>query len=74
MKSLWIQGVNVMATDKKVFTLRMQPETYEKVRYMAFMERRSIAMEIENILLEYAKSYEAEHGSIPLPEDLSQES
>lgn len=63
-----------MATDKKVFTLRMQPETYEKVRYMAFMERRSIAMEIENILLEYAKSYEAEHGSIPLPEDLSQES
>lgn len=56
-----------MATDKRVFTMRMQPETYEKVRYMAFMERRSIAMEIENIILEYAERYEKEHGSIPIP-------
>ena len=51
-----------MATDKKVFTLRMQPETYEKVRYLAFVERRSIAMEIEHILNVYINLYESDHG------------
>lgn len=61
-----------MATDKRVFTMRMQQDTYEKVRYMAFMERRSIAMEIEHIILEYAEKYEAKHGPIQLPE-LSEE-
>ena len=56
-----------MATDKKVFTMRMQEDTYEKVRYMAFMERRSIALEIEHIILEYAKDFEGKNGPIPLP-------
>lgn len=58
-----------MATDKKVFTMRMQEETYEKVRYMAFKERRSIAMEIEHIILEYAEKFEKENGSIPTNEN-----
>lgn len=54
-----------MATDKRQFTLRMQNETYERVRYLAFIERRSIAMEIEHIINEYADAYEDEHGAIP---------
>lgn len=57
-----------MATDKRQFTLRMSDDTYEKVRYMAFMERRSIAMEIEHIILKYAEQYEQKHGPIQLPE------
>lgn len=55
-----------MATDKRQFTLRIQDETYEKVRYLAFLERRSIAMEIEHIVLEYIKKHEDQHGEIPV--------
>lgn len=55
-----------MATDKRQFTLRMQDETYEKVRYLAYVDRRSIAMEIEHIINQYASQYEAEHGPIPI--------
>ena len=58
-----------MSTDKRQFTLRMQDETYEKVRYLAFLERRSIAMEIEHIVLEYIKNHEERHGEIKI-EDL----
>ena len=55
-----------MGTDKRQFTLRMQDETYERVRYLAYVERRSIAMEIEHIIQQYADAYEQEHGPIPL--------
>ena len=60
-----------MATDKRQFTLRMQDETYEKIRYLAFVERRSIAMEVETALLAYIERYEQEHGPIQVP-DLSE--
>ena len=46
-----------MATDKRQFTLRMQEETYEKIRYLAFVDRRSIAMEIKHIINTYANEY-----------------
>ncbi len=55
-----------MSTDKRQFTLRMQDETYEKVRYLAFLERRSIAMEIEHIVLEYIAKHEEKHGPIKI--------
>lgn len=61
-----------MATDKRQFTLRIQDETYEKVRYLAYVERRSIAMEIEHILLKYIADYENENGSITPPASLSE--
>lgn len=60
-----------MATDKRQFTLRIQDETYEKMRYLAFVERRSIAMEIETAMLAYISAYEEQHGVIQLP-DLSE--
>ena len=48
-----------MATDKRQFTLRVQDETYEKIRYLAYVERRSIAMEIEHAMLDYIARYES---------------
>lgn len=62
-----------MATDKRQFTMRMQEDTYEKVRYMAFAERRSIAMEIESIILKYVDEFEAKHGPIPIPEPFQED-
>lgn len=53
-----------MATDKRQFTLRIQEETYEKMRYLAFKERRSIAMEIETAMLAYIAEYEKANGPI----------
>ena len=57
-----------MATDKRQFTLRVQDETYEKIRYLAYVERRSIAMEIEHAMLDYIARYEEQHGVIVLPQ------
>lgn len=56
-----------MATNKRQFTLRVQEETYEKMRYLAYVERRSIAMEIETALLAYISTYEKVHGAIRFP-------
>jgi hypothetical protein len=53
-----------MATDKRQFTLRLQDDIFEKIRYLAFVDRRSIAMEMEHILLEYIASYEERCGKI----------
>lgn len=53
-----------MATDKRQFTLRIQDETFEKMRYLAYIEHRSIAMEIETAMLAYIANYEKEHGVI----------
>ncbi len=57
-----------MATDKRQFTLRIQDDTYEKMRFLAYVERRSIAMEIETAMLAYIANYENQHGPIQLPE------
>lgn len=61
-----------MATDKRQFTLRIQDDTYEKMRFLAYAERRSIAMEIETAMLAYIANYEKHHGPIQLP-DTSEE-
>ncbi len=58
-----------MATDKRQFTLRIQDETYEKMRFLAYVERRSIAMEIETAMLAYISKYEEEHGIIQIPSE-----
>lgn len=54
-----------MATDKRQFTLRIQDDTYEKMRYLAYVEHRSVSMEIETAMLAYISAYESEHGPIP---------
>lgn len=60
-------GGIIMSTNKRQFTLRFDDETYERARYLAYMERRSISMEIEHMINSYADNYEKEHGPIPLP-------
>lgn len=57
-----------MAIDKRQFTLRVQDSTYEKIRFLAYVERRSIAMEIETAMLAYIADYEKKNGPIQLPE------
>lgn len=56
-----------MATDKRQFTLRVQPESFEKLKYISDMEHRSISMEVEHIVLSYISEYEKINGEILLP-------
>lgn len=55
-----------MATDKRPTMLRLPEETYEKVRYLAYKERRSINMQIEQAIETYIAAYEAQYGPIPI--------
>ncbi len=61
-----------MAIERKVSTLRLPPELYAKVQFLAYKEQRSFAKEIEHIVYKYAEEYESKNGSIPLP-DLSKD-
>lgn len=56
-----------MASGKRSTTLRLPEEIYEKIRYLAFIERRSVNMQIEYILSEYISGYERQYGVIKLP-------
>lgn len=59
-----------MATDKRPTMLRLPEELYEKVRYLAYLEHRSMNMEIEYALQSYVQQFEHDHGPIELPETL----
>ena len=41
---------NKMATNKRVFTMRMQPENFNKIRVIAAINKRSVAMQIEYLI------------------------
>lgn len=53
-----------MATNKRVFTLRMEDEIFDKIGILASLQHRSMTNYIEYILLEYLRNYEKEHGAI----------
>jgi hypothetical protein len=42
-----------MTTDKRQFTLRLDEETFEKIKKIAEKNKRSITMQIEFILEQY---------------------
>ena len=52
------------ATNKRQFTMRMQPENYDKIKVIAALNKRSIAAQIEYLLEQCINGYEAEHGAI----------
>lgn len=58
-----------MATDKRAFTMRMQPENFEKIKYIADINKRSIAMQIEFLIENCIADYEEQNGEIKLIND-----
>lgn len=56
-----------MATDKRPTMLRLPEPLYEKVRYLAYVEHRSVNMQIEHALELYIADYESKHGPISIP-------
>lgn len=57
-----------MATDKRQFTLRLSEENFEKIKYIASVNKRSIAMQIEFLIEQHIKQWEQEHGEIKINE------
>lgn len=53
-----------MATDKRVFTMRMQSENFEKIKKIAEFNKRSIAMQIEFLVETCISEFENTHGRI----------
>lgn len=62
-----------MATDKRPTMLRLPETLYEKVRYLAYIEHRSVNMQIEHALNVYIAEYESKNGAIQLPEPSEEE-
>jgi len=53
-----------MATNKRVFTLRLSDEVFDKIGILATNEHRSMTNYIEYILMRHLEEVEREHGVI----------
>ncbi|MGX4587898.1 Arc family DNA-binding protein [Paenibacillus chitinolyticus] len=53
-----------MSTNKRVFTLRLEEENFEKIKYIAERNKRSIAMQIEYLIEQYVEEFEKKNGEI----------
>ena len=53
-----------MATNKKVFTLRLSDEVFDKIGILATSEHRSLTNYIEYVLIQHLEKVEKECGII----------
>ena len=53
-----------MATTKRVFTLRLTDDVFDKIGALAASEHRSMTNYIEYVLIKHLKQIEQEHGVI----------
>jgi hypothetical protein len=53
-----------MATNKRVFTLRLEDEVFDKIGALATAEHRSMTNYIEYVLLKHIAEVERERGEI----------
>ena len=55
-----------MATNKRVFTLRLSDEVFDKIGVLATNDHRSMTNYIEYILMQHLEQMEKEHGTIEI--------
>ena len=53
-----------MATNKRVFTLRLEDEVFDKIGMLATQEHRSVTNYIEYVLLKHIEEVEKEKGIV----------
>lgn len=60
-----------MSTEKRQFTMRMQPKNFDKIKVIAAMNKRSMAMQIEYLIEEAIAKHERAYGEIKVfPDDM----
>lgn len=52
--------------DKQAFTVRLPKQDFDKIKAIADIDKRTLAMQIEFIVSRFIKNYENEHGAIPM--------
>lgn len=57
-----------MATNKRVFTLRLSDEVFDKIGVLATNEHRSLTNYIEYVLIKHLEEVEKEQGEIKTEE------
>jgi len=62
-----------MATNKRVFTLRLENDTFDKIGILATHEHRSMTNYIEHLLLTHISKIEREFGPIKLQDTSGQD-
>ena len=55
--------------NRKVFTLRLEDEVFDKIGILATREHRSVTNYIEFVLLKHIAEVEAAEGKIPTSKD-----
>lgn len=65
------KGDREMATNKRVFTLRLEDEVFDKIGVLATGEHRSLTNYIEYVLLQHIAQVEREKGPIITPDEKS---
>lgn len=58
-----------MPTNKKVFTLRLSDEVFDKIGALASQEHRSMTNYIEYVLLQHLEGIEKERGEIEVEKE-----
>lgn len=57
-----------MATNKRVFTLRLEDEVFDKIGTLATTQHRSMTNYIEYVLLKHIRDIEQEQGAAIQPQ------
>ena len=57
-----------MATQKRQVFIRVQPETYEKLKIISDKNHRSVSNQLEWLMLQFISNYETQNGQISLGE------
>ena len=55
-----------MATNKKQVLIRVQPDTYEKLKFISDKNHRSVSNQLEWLMLQFISDYESTNGQISL--------
>lgn len=55
----------------KAYTLRIDNELMEKLKVCCASEDRTVNKQIERLVKEYVRNYEAEHGSITIQKTIN---
>ena len=62
-----------MATTKRVFTLRLTDDVFDKIGALAASEHRSMTNYIEYVLIKHLEQFEQEHGVIDTKKAVEEE-
>lgn len=58
-----------MAEDKIPSGVRLSPEIHAKIKYICKVNHRSFNNQMEMLIFEYIKKFEAENGPIPFDDN-----